>query len=349
MKATSHRSNHKLEMVFVLSFLVVLVGGLFTDALFAQGQVGGKAPTSAGDGAIVQVNNDVILNSDVLSRIRPKLRQMAQRLPREQFRKQQRALFLKSVSTMIKENVLKQEAKEQGLSVSEERIEQIKQTQIEKAGSKRAFRRGLYQQGFTLDMWERKVRTDLLSQKLFQKQLRESGSSSFVTPDEMRSYYENNKEKFYNEAEVKGHIISFPFNSTDERDKRVRQALSVVDQLETGASFQSLVDAYSDLDPEHTRSFDWTKKGNFLKPIEYVLFHRETESLRIGPFVAGDRVVIIKRTGLIKAKQKKLTNPEVQKQIRQQIKQRKRRKKHEQMRERLLQEAYINPRYLLQS
>lgn len=349
MDIINNHFSYRWTKIVVVFLMVMFIGILGMDASVTQEQVGKRAPSRTGDGAIVQVNDDVILNSDVLSRIRPRLRQMAQRLPKDQFRKQQQALFLKSVSTMIKEKVLKQEAEEQGVSVSDQRIEDIRQKQIEKAGSERAFRRGLYQQGFTMEMWERKVRTDLLSQKLFQKQLRESESSSFVTPAEMRSYYENHKEKFYEEAEVKGHIISFPFDSREEASKRIKQAYSVIDQLNTGASFPSLVEAYNDLDPEHTRSFDWTKKGNFLKPVEYLLFNRETETPNIGPFVAGDRVIIMKRTGLIKEKQKKLSNPEVQKQIRQQIKQRKRRKKHEEMRERLLQEAYINPRYFLQS
>ncbi len=329
--------------------LIVSMAFLVPSVLTAQGRVGGGPPSRAGDGVLVQVNDDVILHSDVLSRIRPRLRQMARNLSRQEFRKRQRELFFKSVSFMIKEKVLTQEAEERGLSVPQKKVQEILDRQIEQAGSRGRFIAQLRQQGLTLDMWKRQLKTNLLNKRLFQKTFREDKNSFFVPPEEMKAYYENNKLQFYEEAKVKGHVISFPFSSADQRDQRLRQVRGVRSQLEEGATFQSLVDAYNDIDPEHTRSFDWTKKGEFLKPVQYLLFHGSFQDGQIRVLVADNRVLIVKRTGLIKAKQKPLSNPEVQKEIRSQIEQRKRQEKLENLRQKLIEEAFIQPRYLVKA
>lgn len=327
-------------------FLALLV-------LTMAGKVTAQAPRPStsprGDGVLAQVNDEVILYSDVISRIRPRLKRYARQLSKKEYQKRRQELFQKSVSLMIQEEVLQQEARALGLKVSEQEVDERKQEIIEKVGSEEAFKKGLFQQGMTMDMWERRMRTQILNRKLFQKKFRESRDSFFVSPQEMKTYYRENKLQFYREAKVKGHVLSFPFDSTEDRDQKVRLALSVRDQLKEGASFTSIVESYKSLDPEHSRSFDWTKKGEFLKPVEYILFHGMGDRSIRGPFVAENRIFIVKRTGKIKSKQSPLTDPEVQKEIRKQIKQRKRKERLDQIRERLIEQAYINPRYLIDS
>jgi len=301
------------------------------------------------DGVIVRVNNDVILASEVWKRLGPLLRYKKKRLSSEQFRKKKRQWYRKTISQMIRSRVIQQEAEQAGLTVSDRAIQDALQRQIEQVGSREEFIRGLRQRDWTLERWKRQKRKELLQKKLFRTKFKKSGTTFFVSPEEIKTYYRNHQQQFTREAKVKGHVLGIPYGDARSREEALGLARSIRSQIEDGARMSHLVELYKPLDPDFTKTFDdWIRKGTFGRTVEQILFEKEDIKNVEGPVVLENRVVLLNRTAKIQRKESEFKDPDVQKKIRNLIRNRKYREKLSQIEKRLLENAYINPRYLLQ-
>ncbi len=306
-----------------------------------------KSRTLPRDGVIARVNDDIILASEVWKRLAPLLQYKKKRLSESEFKEKKRTWFRNTISSMIRSRVIQQEAEKAGLSVSDQEIKEAVKDQIKKIGSREKFINGLKQRGWTLEKWKREKRKDLLQQKLFRKKFKESRTTFFVSPKELRRYYENHKSQFYREPKVKGLLISIPFGEKRKKREARSIAKSILQQIEDGARMKHLVQAYKNLDPERTRTFDWIKKGTFSQKVERWLFEKLDGEEVAGPITLENSVVLVKRTGKIKEKKSAFQDPEVQEKIRQRIRNQKYREQLKEIEKELLKEAYIKPRYFL--
>ncbi len=338
-----HRSSRSLCACFLFSLFLVL-------PLSGQGRTGSKGGrTLPKDGVIVRVNDDVILASEVWKRLAPLLRYKKRRLSSDEFNRKRRKWFRKTTAQMIRSRVIQQAAEEAGLDVSEQEIRRELQNQIEEAGSREKFIRGLKQRGWTLEKWKRQKRKDLLQRKLFRQKFKQTRTNFFVSPEEIKTYYRTHKSQFYREPKVKGHIISIPFGERRSEKEALDTAHTLLRQIDDGARMDHLVEVYRRLDSEHTRTFDFVKKGTFSRKVEQFLFEKLDGNRVGGPVILRDRVVVLKRTGKVKEKKSSLEDPEVQQKIRDRLRNRKYREKLSTIEQQLLNQAYIKPRYLLQA
>ncbi len=325
---------------FVLLAGVVLSGSALT------AQESPETGPSLEDGVVAWVNDSIILHSDVMDRIRPRLKQYRKRLSKRELAYRKRTLFMQELSLMVEEKVIIQAAREEGLQVTNRELNQLEQQMVERFESREKFLETLRQNGRTLEDWRRNKRKQELQKKLIRKKFRGAGVDTFVSPREIRKYYQENKEEFFREPRVKGHIITIPTAEVGGEKEAKKLIEETLRQIRTGADMKTLARLHNKTYGENNRTFDWTRRGNFHRDVEKALFeHLEVDEVS-DPIVLPDRVVLVKLKGKIKGKQKTFSDPQVQEKIRNRLRSRKLKKHRKKLRKDLFQKAYIKPQFL---
>lgn len=130
---------------------------------------------------------------------------------------------------LIKESVLVQEAKNQKISVSDKEVDAEINASVQRAGlTKEAFLKDLAKQGYDEAFYREKVRNNLLTQKLINRNVLRK---IIVTNDEIVNYYLANGGKILGKANVA--LIVYP-NSGD-MDKYAEKLIQDPDDFEKTA------------------------------------------------------------------------------------------------------------------
>lgn len=137
---------------------------------------------------------------------------------------------------MIDAVLLRQAAKDEGVSVSDEDVD--KQIENLKRGfaDQAAFESALGKSGYTVDQFREFTRDQLTSQQLIQK----VASGIQVSDEEVRAQYDDNKGKYVRQAHETYHAAHILFDSNDEKTAREVRA-RIVD----GEDFAKLAKEYS--------------------------------------------------------------------------------------------------------
>jgi len=129
------------------------------------------------------------------------------------------------------------------------------------------------------------LRSRGISQKDYRKEIEEdmiysfmrgqqSKSASTVSPTRIEAYYNENKERFFQEDSVKLRLIQITRAPTDTDDSLRARAATVVSELNAGADFGDLARKYSQ-DSRKSKGGDWgwQRRSDLRKEFSEVIFN----------------------------------------------------------------------------
>lgn len=136
---------------------------------------------------------------------------------------------LQVLETLITEKIIDVEAKKQNITVSEEEIEAEINELMESYGGEELFKQALEYYGYTMDDIKKNVTVNTKIKKLVEP-------SITITEEEMKEYFEKNKDSFDQEEQVKArHILV----DTEEEAKEIKG------KIDAGEDFAELAKEYS--------------------------------------------------------------------------------------------------------
>lgn len=134
-----------------------------------------------------------------------------------------------AVDTLITKSIVEQEVKKEKVSVKQEEIDEELDKLIESYGGQEAFDQQLASSGLTQELLEEDIKTNIQIEKLLESDIK-------ITEDEMKTYFDENKETFAQEEQVKAsHILV-----ADEKTAKEVKA-----KIDAGEDFAELAKEYS--------------------------------------------------------------------------------------------------------
>jgi foldase protein PrsA len=167
------------------------------------------------------------------------------------------------LNSLIIKKIIKLEAKKQNIKVTKDEIQDELDKTIENFGSKEAFKNTLEYYGITEDSLKEDIELNLYVSKLLKSEVK-------ITEEEMKDYFEENKDDFKQEEQVKArHILV----ENEETAKEIKQ------KLDNGENFEELAKKYSTDTETKEKGGDlgFFSKGEMVKEFEEVAF-----SLKVG-------------------------------------------------------------------
>lgn len=225
-------SEKKIQIaLLVVLLLIALIGAFY---LFNN-------KTNA-DNVVARVNNEVITKDDLYEALVEQNGQAA-------------------LDSLISDKIIELELKKQNITVTEESIQEEMDKIVSQYGGQEAFEQALAAYGYTLDDIKTNIEKSLEVQKLLEPKIT-------ITEDEMKTYFEENKDSFNAEEQVKAsHILV----DSEEKGKEVKNKLSA------GEDFANLAKEYStDLsNKDQGGNLGFFSKGDMVKEFEDVAFSME--------------------------------------------------------------------------
>jgi peptidyl-prolyl cis-trans isomerase SurA len=154
----------------------------------------------------------------------------------------------KLLKKFIEEKIILQEAKRKGIEAGAAEVDSAIGKFREESGlSQKDFEEFLKSEGMDVDTYRKFMRDRMVSSRLAGDEV---DSKIFVTDEEIRQYYEANKEAFISspeKAEIKAIFIPLRDEAsvTEITDLKLR-SLQIVSRLRAGENFDLLVDDYCD-------------------------------------------------------------------------------------------------------
>lgn len=229
------------------------------------------------NGIAAVVEEKIITVDDIRREIAPLLPQVQRESRNErEFNEKITALQDQIVQDLIDRVLIvkefyKDEKRKVPASFVDNQIAEIIATQFEGDRSKYlAYLRG---RGISQKDYRREVEEDMIYGYMRQQQRK---SATTVSPVKIQTFYDENKERFYQEDQVHLRLIQFNRAEGETDDALRAKAQPVLDQMKAGASFVDLARLYSQ-DPRRTKGGDWgwQRKSDLRKEFSDIVFTLE--------------------------------------------------------------------------
>jgi foldase protein PrsA len=184
------------------------------------------------------------------------------------------------LENLIEQKLLLQKADELNISLENGEVDSYIQMQLMMAGmNETTFDEILKQQGSSLDDLKEIYAEQLLIAKLFEEEIT---TDLNVTDDEVKTYYDENKEKFFQEEMVttKHILVMISEEFTDEQAKE--RADMILEKVNSGKDFCELVSNYSmDLGSVENCGEYTFGKGYMVEEFENASFEMDIDEVRM--------------------------------------------------------------------
>jgi len=281
---TSDRQVSPFRSV-LLSFVTLLLVSNPSLPLFGQGQ-----PAADGldlrfaNGIAAIVEGKVITVEDIRREISPLVPQVQRESRNEQeFNQKLEALQDDIIQNLIdRELIVKEFRKDEKKQIPGSYVDnQIAETQITQfEGDRSKFLAYLRSRGLTLREYRKEVEEDIIYGYMRQQQRK---SQSTVSPVKIEEFYNENKDRFFQEDEAQLRLIQFTRGSLTDAELQAR-ADAVYERLKAGEKFEELArevsqdsrkikggdwgwQKKSDLKAEFSEPLFLLKKGEYTRPI----------------------------------------------------------------------------------
>lgn len=254
----------------------------------AEKAVADKLNLQFANGIAAVVEEKVITVDDIRREIAPLLPQVQRESRNEREFNEKITQLQDSIVQDLIDRVLivkefyKDEKRKVPASFVDNQVAEIIATQFE--GDRSKFLAYLRGRGISQKDYRKEVEEDMIYGYMRQQQRK---SATQVSPVKIQTFYDENKERFYQEDQVHLRIIQINRAEGDTDDSLRAKAQPVLDQLKAGASFIDLARLYSQ-DPRRTKGGDWgwQRKSDLRKEFSDVIFTLEkgqTSDLLIMP------------------------------------------------------------------
>lgn len=193
---------------------------------------------------VAQVNGQDI-SGDVISRELKKAAKQYKKRGMPLNADQEKSAAKKLINDEIGRTLLVLKAKESGINITKEMMEEQINKVKSKFRSEDIFKHKLADQGMTLDQYKAELETDLYMDQIIKKEIEPKIQ---IPENEALDYYEKNKEKFASEEKVRASIILLKFNPSAGKageQKILKKFESLLDQLRNGADFAAIARKFS--------------------------------------------------------------------------------------------------------
>jgi peptidyl-prolyl cis-trans isomerase SurA len=261
--------------------VLIAVTGLFLALANTHGQVAQPIQDSLNlryaNGIAAIVENHVITVDDIRREVQPLIPEIQRQSHNEkEFNEKLEDLQENVVQNLIDRVLIvkefnKDEKRHIPASFVDNRIAEIQSEQFDNDRSKfLAYLRG---RGITLRDYHKEVEEDIIYQYMRQQQTK---SASTVSPVKIEAYYNENKERFYQEDSVHLRLIQFTRSADDTDETLKAKADEVVEKLTAGGDFSDLARQYSQ-DSRKTKGGDWgwLRRPDLRKEFSDVVFNLE--------------------------------------------------------------------------
>jgi foldase protein PrsA len=170
-----------------------------------------------------------------------------------------------ALDTLITKNVIEQEVEKEKVSVSEKDIDAELKELIASYGGEETFNQQLATSGLTMEDVEEDVKTNLQIEKLLESRIK-------ITDEEMKTYFDENKDTFAKTKQVKASHILVADEAT---------AKEVKEKLAAGEDFAELAKEYS-TDPGSAESggdLGFFGEGSMVAEFEEAAFSMEVDEI----------------------------------------------------------------------
>jgi len=202
------------------------------------------------------------------------------------------------IDSLIVIKLLEKYAEENNITVSSQEVDEQVESLISTYDSEKDFESALKSMGIDRGFLEDYLKSQIISNKIYE----EVTADVEVTDQEVKQYYNDNKEKFLVPAQVKAsHILAlFPWvedgsEETEEgRDEALDKIKMIEAKLENGEDFEELARQYSDdqSTAENGGDLGYVSEGQMVEEFDKALFLLdEGETSKIVETVYGFHII----------------------------------------------------------
>ena len=179
----------------------------------------------------------------------------------------------RTLDYLIDQEVLFQQAKAEGISADEEKVEKQLQQYKQQSGGESQFKQALAQQGMSEKQLETDVRKQLILQKFIQNEFE---SDISISDEEARDFYKKNPDYFTQKEQVKTQhiIIQVKEDAAEAKVTEARKKIEKVqEQLEKGVDFAELAKQFSEgPSSKNGGSLGFVQRGQMVPTFEKTAF-----------------------------------------------------------------------------
>lgn len=245
--------------------------------LVCVGALARPAKADIVDAIVATVDTEVILYSEILAEIQPRIQELRVQAPSQaEFDRLSDELLRATLEQAVESKILLREAQLLGLEVSDEQIDsQIKTFRA--AFANEEFLRELEKAGETLNDFRERIRKQMVAQVMNVRKRRALESDVIVSESEVADFYAEHRADMTRPERVRVRQIFLRENSGDagERAKATSRLGLILDELEAGADFGELAEAYSEAPgAEDGGIIGWQQRGDLVENLETAVFSK---------------------------------------------------------------------------
>jgi parvulin-like peptidyl-prolyl isomerase len=226
------------------------------------------------DKIVAVVNDEVITQGEIDSRLGGFIQEQrsvyGDNIPLEKINE---ARF-KVLQLLISDKLVISQAKRKKIVVSEKEVNGQVERVKKNFPSEEVFYQALEKQGLAVDTLKENYRTNLMAQKLVEKEIR---SKIIVTPQDVFKYYSDNKAEFTEPKMAKARIVTIKAGSARDDATAKQMAENILIRIKNGENFSELAREFSeDTYAKDGGDMGFVKKGDMMSKIDEAIFSLKT-------------------------------------------------------------------------
>lgn len=192
-----------------------------------------------------EVESDVLLLAD-------EYRRLYGRQP-EVYNQKIEAAFKDSLNRSLEFQLMLRDFESAGYNMPESVIDEVVQEEMKPFGDRAKLTQTLQARGITYEKWRQQVRERFLVRQL---RLKNVYSETIISPYKIETYYNQHKDDYKVEEQVKLRMITLNKTSDEEATAAAELAKEIVSKLKAGAAFSEMASIYSQ-GAQRNQGGDW--------------------------------------------------------------------------------------------